>query len=860
MIGKTISHYRIVEKLGGGGMGVVYKAKDLKLGRDIALKFLPHEMSYDHEAKERFFNEAHAASTLDHPNICNIHDIDETPEGQIFICMALYEGETLKKKIERGRLSFQEVLRVAIQIAEGLSISHNCGIIHRDIKPANIMVTNRDEVKILDFGLAKLATEEYLTKSGLIMGTISYMSPEQTTGDEIDERADIWSLGVVMYQMFTGQLPFRGDYQMAIVYSILNEEPQPLDDSGNNAPDPLKEIVTKCLEKDPANRYQSAIELKSDLQLLQHNLSLSPPAFREPKLSFDTLAKKYILPIIFTIILILFINPSSRNAIKEWLSKEDFPTEKYIALLPFTNIGNDPQNQEFCDGLVELLSSKITQLEEFHRTLSVLPFSEIRSEGVISAKEAKRFFGVNLVVTGSIQRQSNDVQITINLVDTRNLRQIHSLVINEDTSNVAVLQDSIIFMCTQMLRIELMPDEKQVLTAGFTSVASAYDFYLKGRGSLLQYEKLENIDKAMDLFLKALEKDPQYPLAYAGLGEAYWKKYQSTKNVVWVEQAINYCNKAVKLNDNLAPVLITLGIIHRGTGNYEEALKDFEKALVINPNSYDALRGKAKAYELLGEIEKAERIYQEAIGIKPDYWACYNSLGVFYFKQGRYKDAVEEFQHVIRLTPENIKGYNNLGGLYFHLQDWENSKKMFRRSVSIEPNYVAFSNLGTLFYYSQDFSKAGEMYQKALEISDADFRVWGYLADSFYWQPETRSLSPEKYQLAIAKAKKQLEVNRNDLEVLAYLAGYHARLGQPNQTDSLLTHLIALEPTEPEILFSIGDVYEQLGKRNLGIDWICKALESGLSLVEIEKNPGLEHLLADERFKTLLRELNKKGN
>ncbi|MCI0695462.1 protein kinase [candidate division KSB1 bacterium] len=273
MTGKTISHYKILEKLGGGGMGVVYKAEDTKLKRPVALKFLPPELTRDDEAKERFVHEAQAASALDHPNICTIYEIDETDDGQIFICMAYYEGETLKKKIERGPLPIDQTLDLAMQIAQGLARAHEAGITHRDIKPANIMITNRDEIKIVDFGLAKLAGRTKLTKEGLTLGTIAYMSPEQAQGVEVDHRTDIWALGVVLYEMLTGQLPFRSEYELAMVYSILNEEPEPVTNLRKEVPSELEKIVQRALQKESKSRYASVAELEEGLREIQTFLS-----------------------------------------------------------------------------------------------------------------------------------------------------------------------------------------------------------------------------------------------------------------------------------------------------------------------------------------------------------------------------------------------------------------------------------------------------------------------------------------------------------------------------------------------------------------------------------------------------------
>jgi len=854
---QIISHYKILEKLGGGGMGVVYKAEDTKLNRTVALKFLPLELSSDYAAKERFIQEAQAASALDHPNICIIHEIDETEDGQLFICMAYYSGETLKKKIQNGSLSIKNAFEIAIQICRGLSASHELGITHRDIKPANIMITNKNEVKVVDFGLAKLAKQSQYTQTGEAIGTISYMAPEQAKGGIVDNRADIWAIGVLLYEMVSGQLPFRAEYGPAIIYSILNEPPEPITTARRNIPEQFQRVVDKCLKKNPSERYQTATELENELIQISGELGFRT-AEMQPVYGDKKRHTRLLYPAVFFLIILLLIFPPSRRLINGWFNLNPLPDEKHLAILPFNNIGENPANQAFCDGLAEILSSQLTQLEDFKGTLWVVPFSDIRKMGIESVLEVKNEFSANLAVTGSFQRELNNIRLTLNLVDANNLRQIRSAIIEERITNIYAVEDTIIDILTSMLEIELLPERREILTAGSTQIPSASDFYIQGRGYLHRFEKIENIDLAINMFKKALESDPKYALAYAGLGEAYWRKYRANRDMQWTKDAVANCEKAVQLNTRLAPVYVTLGIIHHGTGKYEEALTDLNRALEINPSYSEAIVELAKTYEALGQFEDAKLMHEKSIDLKPSYWAGYNSLGIFYYKQGQYDKAIAEFKKVVEVTPENIRGYNNLGGLYFLLEEWENSKRMFERSIEINPNYQAYSNLGTLNYYGEDYSESAKMYQKALDLSDTDFRVWGYLADSYYWIPELRDSSYHRYEQAAQLAKKQLTVNPKDHEAMIHLAGYYARLDQKSLSDSLINLIIAGNPGDLEILFSIGDIYEQIGKRDLALKWINKALSNGFSLAEIERNPGLKDLRSDVRFQRIIQDLNGK--
>jgi len=588
MLGKTISHYKILEKLGGGGMGVVYKAKDTNLDRTVALKFLPPHLLADKEAEQRFISEAKAASSLDHPNICTIHDINKTEDDQFYIVMGYYTGETLKKKVGAGPLQIDTSINYATQIAAGLVRAHEAGITHRDIKPANIMITNRNEVKILDFGLAKSLNDPGVTKIGSTVGTASYMSPEQAKGTEINHQSDIWSLGVVMYQMITGRAPFEGDYEQAVIYAIINEEPIPISESSENCPQLLIEIVNKCLKKDPSDRYQTTAKLLDDLKILaidpDSDSKISQQKAVTKKSGGFLSNKKKLLTTAGVIILLIFLSsflPSGLEFFKSLLGFNSAPSEQHLLVLPLTNIGGDEDKQAFCDGLMETLSSKLTQVEQFDGSLWVVPSSEVIRNKISSPDEAYQRYGVNLAVTGSLQFLDDLLRLTLNLVDAKNLRQLNSSVIDIEAKNISSLQDKSVIKLLEMLHIELEPESKDILSTGGTDVPEAYEYYIQGRGYLQRYENVDNIDKAINLFKLASEKDSYYALVYAGLGEAYWRKFEATNQSDLVERAITECEKSFYLDSSLAAVNITLGLIYAGTGYYPEAIDHFNRCRSI---------------------------------------------------------------------------------------------------------------------------------------------------------------------------------------------------------------------------------------------------------------------------------------
>jgi serine/threonine-protein kinase len=861
---KTISHYKIINKIGEGGMGVVYLAEDTKLKRKVALKFLSPHFTMDEQAKVRFIHEAQTASALQHENICTIHEINETdemlksPVNQLYICMDYYVGETLRDRLEKGPMEKNEAIDLIIQVAEGLSAAHNKGIIHRDIKPANIFITNEGIVKILDFGLAKSVSIDTITRIGKTMGTIAYMSPEQTKGENVDYRTDIWSLAVMLYEMLSGKLPFTGEYEQAILYSIINEDPEPL----KNIPDELNKIITKCMAKEPDNRYSLDSELLNNLVEVRYG-DQAEGNYRKRKSLFKQVRSKKIfhrsilqigIAFVLLIVVLLYLNKEKINIWSVFIS---LPVEKHLVVIPFTNVANSPTVQVQINGLVEIITTRLTLLEEFQGTLSVVPATEVRSDDIKSVREARKKYDVNLAVTGSIQVKEEDVTATINLIDAESLKQLFSRLIKCSISTIHKLEYEIPIKITKMLKLEMKPEQLEILKAEILVSDTASNNYILGRGYLLEYQKLENIDAAIAAFKRALKEEPNYAVAYAGLGEAYLKKYNLTDDNNWVTLAIENCDKALELNDQLAPVMVTRGLIYHETGRYMEAAEEFNKAIIISPLNGDAYLNLALTYRSLNELTKAEDTYKKAIQVRPKYWGGYNRLGSFYYHHGRYEKAVEQFSKVIELTPNNTKGYANLGAVYFALDRWEDAAEVFERSLVIEPSYGTYYNLGTLYFYQQRFDKAAQMYKSALEFNDKDYEVWAVLGESYYWTPGQEELVNESYYKAIILAEKQLEVNPNNQKILADLASYNARLGNRVKAHEWLNRIIELGTADLQIQFRIGEAYEYLGERETALKWFERILEKGFSSVTFYNHLSFKDLLTDERFKKLMKKYSE---
>ncbi len=854
MIGRTVSHYLIKERLGGGGMGVVYRAEDTRLNRPVALKFLPAELTRDAEARERFVQEARAASALDHPNICAVHDIDETPEGDCFICMAYCEGETLKRKMQSGRLPLDEAIGYAEQVCEGLAKAHERGIVHRDIKPANLMVTRDGTVKIVDFGLAKLAGAASLTHTGRMVGTAAYVAPEQARGTAVDHRADLWSLGVVLFEMVAGQPPFRAEHVQSLLLAVLHDPEPSVMHLRPDTPVELARVIHRCLRKSPAERYQTARELGADLRHVRKTIESGANSTmsgalpvaggwsRRKRVAWFSLAATAVAAVLLAVAL--------RTPMLSRLPRptSPLPAEKHLAVLPFANVGGDPGGQAFCDGLAETLTSKLTQLAQSQQGLWVIPASEVRSRKLDSAEAARRNFGANFAITGSVQRTEDHVRVTLNLVDTATLRQISSAIIDDLRTHLAGLQDGAVGEVAAMLGVAVGEPTRKRLARGNSAVPGAYELYLEGEGALQRFERVENLEAAIASFTAAIARDPSYAAAHAGLAEAYFRTWRARKDPQWVSRAEEACARALTLDDQLAAAHVTLGMIRNGTGRPEEAVGELQRALAFEPGNRDAYRELAQAYGALGRPADAEATYRKAIALDPKFWVSYNTLGVFYWEQGRFQDALAQFQKVVALVPDNHWGYNNLGGLHVYLGQPEKARAAFARSITVEPNYAAFANLGTIAFQAGNYDEAATMYRRALDFDTSDYTLWGNLAAAYRWGGGDRSRALPLYQRAATMAAERLAVNPRDASALSDLAAYDAELGKRDEARSLVARALAAAPDDPGMMFQAGVTFERLGDRAKAIEWVGKAVAHAYPRDEVMRAPDLAELRRDSAF------------
>jgi serine/threonine protein kinase/Flp pilus assembly protein TadD len=854
LTGATVGRYVVSAPLGAGAMGEVYLAQHTQLHNHVAIKRLAPKLRSDAQFRQRFLREGQRASALNHPHIARVYDVLEE-KSELLLVMEHVEGSTLRQRLKEGPLSAAEFLDAAIQCSEALSVAHQKGILHGDIKPENIMLTPEHQVKVLDFGVARclpIFDEDAETRSvqadvGTIAGTPAYMAPEVLLLKPSDARADLFSLGVVFYEMLSGRHPFLAGGFTATTDRILHEDPPPLSRIDPDISEALSHVVAKALAKDLTARYPSAQELVADLRGLQRG--------ERPALGFPY----KVLGIGLTLVMALILTrvPSVQQRVKNWLSRSAsggqlqaaVPHEKNLAVLPFTVVGGDSTLAAFGTGLAATLNGKLTQLTE-DRSLQVIPASEMREKDVVTLEQARQEFGVNLGLRITLDRSAEMIRITYSLIDAKTRRQLRGKTITEPMSDIFAIEDSVAESVVNSLQIELQPQERQVLDFHGTTQPAAYDYYLQGRGYLGEAQKPENVESAIRVLNQALNLDKNYTLAYAGLGEAYWRKWESAKQKEWVTQATQACTKAVQLDENQAQGHYCLGLVHSGKGQYESAISQFRRAVEIEPTNDAAYVGLGFCYESLNMFSEAEKTYQSAIGLRPHYWAGYNWLGAFYERRGRYAEAAQVFSQVVKLAPDSFVGYNNLGGLDFAQGRYQDAITMFERSVAIRPTADALSNLATAYFYERLFDNAARTYERAAKLDARSYDVWGNLGDA-YWFSGDRNRAVEAYRTAITLAEDVLKVNPHRPTTIGYVALYRAMLGDKKEALDYLRRALQLAPDVPELRFTAALVYNQLGDRKGTLSWLEKSLQAGYSANIVLDAPAFDELKTDPKFRAL---------
>jgi serine/threonine-protein kinase len=867
--GSRLGVYSILDPLGAGGMGEVYRALDTRLGRDVAIKGLPEEFSRDAGRLARFEREARMLAALNHPSVAAIYGLEEA-DGTKFIVMELVLGETISEIISRGALPLPESLRIARQIAEALEAAHERGIIHRDLKPANIKVTPEGRVKVLDLGLAKaFDTKETSsdsdaslsptlvlegTQPGVILGTAEFMSPEQARGKPVDKRTDIWAFGCVVYELLTGRRAFTGETVADVLVAIVTSEP----DWGALPPETparIRDLLGRCLQKDPNRRLRDVGDARIEFEeaLLEIGRPPSRPISAAAPVTLAPRGRRVLLLTLSAIVVLALAWAVVRQLRETAPSPPSLSNS--LAVLPFRNLSTEAEGQLIGDGLVATVSARLVGVPGLQ---VVTPTAVVEASDQDSAiYPIARRLGANLILRGTFQRQRDQIRITYSVMNMASGTPMTAGTLDGTASELFLLQDRLAEDILHALKVPRRA-ARTPRPSGLEG-ASEQERYVQAIGHLQRYDRAGSIDAAARILEELAQENPTSALVQAALGRAYLARFNLTRDAKWIGPAYSACDRARQLDPASPEVNVTRGELSLRTGKAPEAVAEFGRALAAQPNNFDAMLGLARAHDAGGDADRSEETYKRAIELQPAYFGGYSKLGGFYFNHGRFALAAKMFRKVTVLTPDNSRAFANLGASYFALGQFERALDVFQKSVKLEPTDLAYSNIGTAQYYLGRYPESAAAFEKAVALLPSHYQNWANLGDALRLTPGREKAAADAYARSIALARAELATNPNDGLVHSYLALCLAKIGRAAEARDHLNKSLRAGSPGPELLFNAAVVVNRLKEPAEALEYLSRARRAGFNPAIIRNEPELANLRSRADFGDVVKELSEKA-
>ena len=838
-----IGPYRIVRPLGHGGMGAVYLAYDTRLGREVALKLFSGPQARSPFAREELMREARAAAALNHAHIASVHDVLEV-DGQVGIVFEYVHGETLAKRISRGRLSPAETLTIATQLADALAAAHRHGIIHRDLKPANVAITTDGVVKVLDFGVAhtmpvvEANPSVARTTASYFVGTVGYAAPEQCLGQTADARADVFSLGVVMFEMLTGERPFGGSHMSSVLRAMVKDDAPHASSKAADVPRDLDALIRRMLSADPVLRPASAREVLHELQGLRPTSDRIPLPARPRRRVWMLIALATTAGLIGALVGSLGSPPAVASA----------PKTPVIGVLPLANASEDPGKEYLAVGVAESLVTRLASLP----SITVLSRSAVadarRRKTAVPALAAE--LGVSYFVDGSVQQIADGLRITLTLIRP-DASVVWADTVEGKFTNIFALQTRLAASLTQALSVQLSAAERASLAYQPTMNVDALAAYWRGRTFLDRRDVTGNIDAALSAFDEAVRLDARFADAHAGRGEALWARYATTGDQAIAQQAINANTDALRYGPDRATVRYLLALTLIGTGRLGEGIDELQHALMLRSNYDEARRELAEALSRQGRFDEAIEEVQKAIILRSQYWGHYNTLGRILLQAGRYPDAAAAFEQVVTLQPDSFVGYAQLGNTLYFLGRNEEALVNYEKAISLGADPRIWSNVGTLYHLKGEYQKAVAAYREVLKHTPNVHIAHRNLGDALL-RLGRRSDARASYERALELAQAAVVLNPSDVGALSQLAVYRAKVGRCAEAATTASRSRSIAPDDMNVIVRQAVVQTLCGTPEPALKLLELAVQRGFSPQLIAQDDDLASLRKFPEFNALV--------